>query len=213
VRLRVRNASQGSEDMKGQSGSDDTPATAAGLRPEARLLVLSAGKPGRGDEAGEVGRLVGGVRDWDGLIDTAVRHGVASLLHALFDWSGTISGVPEPARERLKKIYYATVLRNEQIKGQLLDILRAFREAAIDTLLLKGLFVLGSLYEDSGQRPIGDIDLLLRSDDVTGGDKVMRKMGYSLRAGSMPLGFYRRVHFHVVYHRSHSRSQVPVELH
>ena len=185
----------------------------AGLSPEDRLLLLSAGARAGEDETARVDALVSGVRNWDLLVENAVRHGTASLLHALLDRIGASSAVPDGARERLRKIFYATALRNARVEGQLTQILSTFRERSIDAMLLKGLFVLHTLYEESGLRPIGDIDLLVHSSDVARADSALRRLGYSLRAGSMPLGFYRQVHFHVLYHGTEGGSQCPVEVH
>lgn len=62
-----------------------------------------------------------------------------------------------------------------QIHGQVASVFRAFDEARIDWLLLRG--------EERMQKPKGDIDVLIASRDLSKSDEVLTSLGFS-RQGS-----------------------------
>jgi hypothetical protein len=99
----------------------------------------------------------------------------------------------------------------ELITIQLTD---SFRGAGIQSLPLKGPTLGGAIYGETGRRPSGDIDLLVRSEDLPGAVAVAERLGYRdwyefavrgelprlhvtlTREGLPPLELHWRVHWY-----------------
>jgi hypothetical protein len=53
----------------------------------------------------------------------------------------------------------------------------------------------------------------LHRNDIQIADKLLRERGFTLPRGSFPLGYYRAVHFHVIYVRDSGPGSIPIEIH
>jgi hypothetical protein len=138
---------------------------------------------------------------------------VASLLYSHLEDRDLGRKVPDVVLRRLKSIYYANALRAVRAEQQLVYILDRLAVAGIDAILLKGLYLAGTVYHNVALRPTGDIDLLVRRGDVTAVDSILREIGFALPQGSMPLAYYLRAHFHVMYRNASEIDSIPLEIH
>ncbi len=150
---------------------------------------------------------------WDALVEKGLRHGVASLLHSYLSRWDTRHEVPTGISRRLKNIYYANALRAVRAEEQLSDILGCLGDNGVEAILLKGLFLSKSVYQNIALRPIGDIDLLIRRDDIARTDSLLHGIGFMPAPGSFPLRYYREVHFHAMYVRDSGPGSIPLEIH
>jgi hypothetical protein len=191
----------------------DTQGRSDRLSPEDRLLLRCAGIH-EDDLTGEsTAEIIGSSLDWDGLIRKSLRHGVASLLHAYLDGLDTQQRIPARISHRLKSIYYASAMRAVRAEQQVTDILAGLGGLGIDAILLKGLFLAKTLYQNVALRPVGDIDLLIRYRDIRPVDALLRQLGFGLAPGSLPLTYYLKVHFHVTYLNPSKPGSIPLEIH
>ena len=71
----------------------------------------------------------------------------------------------------------AGVVQQVVVTRQLEELLRAFNQAGIDTILLKGTAFWNWLYEP-GERPVSDIDIMVRQGDFDRACKVVQEAGY-----------------------------------
>ena len=76
------------------------------------------------------------------------------------------TGLPEPVREKMKRIYFLSAARNARIYHELLIVLRALNDKDIQVILLKGAHLADSVYGNIALRPMADVDLLARSGDL-----------------------------------------------
>jgi len=60
-----------------------------------------------------------------------------------------------------------------------LKMLVAFQEAHIDSMLIKDSAPCNQVYSDSGLRPMRDIDILVRGDDVPAAETLLIENGVS----------------------------------
>jgi hypothetical protein len=183
------------------------------LAPEDRLLIRCAGISDSGVADEPPCREPAKHLDWDGLLEKSLRHGVASLLHSYLSGQDTRYEVPEDATRRLEHIYYANALRAMQAEEELCDILGCLDGEGVETVLLKGLYLSKSVYDNIASRPTGDIDLLIRRRDIGRADRLLREIGFAPAPGSFPLKYYREVHFHVMYVRAPGMGSIPLEIH
>jgi hypothetical protein len=128
--------------------------------------------------AGEVARTSGMTPDWTEFEWRAARaaaaiHGIAPLLAASLRWQGPADWVTFLAEQRAN-----TKSRHRRIEAlqQLIDS-RA-REAALAIVPLKGAALhTGGVYAP-GERPMADLDLLVRESDLASATRLLEALGY-----------------------------------
>jgi hypothetical protein len=87
--------------------------------------------------------------------------------------------VPSEIIKNLEKIYYSNLARNMLLYDELNKILMAFTKAGIDTVVLKGAFLAEEIYKNIGLRPMSDIDLLIKEEDLQKAKKELIELKYA----------------------------------
>jgi len=119
--------------------------------------------------------------NWNYIIETALQHGIAPLLyHNLSEMADDGNGIPEKVVGYLRKLYNGNVARNILLYNDLSKVLKAFKHAGIDVIVLKGAALAETVYHDIGLRPLSDIDLLVRKKDLGIAKKTLSELGYML---------------------------------
>jgi hypothetical protein len=72
-------------------------------------------------------------------------------------------GVKDPLMERLKGVYRYYLYKNEILMHRVGTLLAAFRDAGIETMVLKGAALIPLYYRESGLRPMLDADVLVHA--------------------------------------------------
>jgi len=127
---------------------------------------------------------------WASLIRLLAPHGILPLLHQRVVQSGT--GIPMWAEEHLRAAYLSSRVHTFRQERELRDLLGAMASAGVEPLLLKGPALGRSLYPDPVFRPSGDIDLLVRKEEVPRAREALCSLGFTLPVdnfGTSP-GFY-----------------------
>ncbi|MCB8972583.1 MAG: nucleotidyltransferase family protein [Ardenticatenaceae bacterium] len=120
--------------------------------------------------------------------------------------------VPEEVNGRLQTINTASRERTKVMLDACVEILAAFKQAGIETILLKGAVLAPLIYQDSLKRPLADLDLLIRPKDVAASREIMlNQLGYR---------YYSRSAEDEVYLRGERKENIwapdnvhPVEVH
>jgi hypothetical protein len=120
--------------------------------------------------------------------------------------------LPEAVNGRLQAIDTASRERTQRMLEACTEILAAFRQSGIETLLLKGAVLAPLIYSDPLQRPLADLDLLIHPEDVAASREIMlNQLGYR---------YYSRSAEDEVYLRGERKSNIwaadnvhPVEVH
>jgi len=74
--------------------------------------------------------------------------------------------------------YYATAARNILLYRELAGVLNALAEAGVPTIVLKGAALASTVYPSIAHRPMGDIDLLVRPQDLERAQRTLEAAGY-----------------------------------
>jgi hypothetical protein len=128
-------------------------------------------------ELGEIRRLAGEVRNWDEVVGASTRLGVAPLLF----WSlcrACPNVVPGPILASLRSLFRESTKRDLVLTTELLRLLALFRQADIEAVPFKGPALAAQLYDPTGLRPSGDLDVLMRRADVPRAIDVALSNGY-----------------------------------
>ena len=75
-------------------------------------------------------------------------------------------GIKDPLMDRLKGVYRYYLYKNEILMHRLGALLKAFDEAGIETMVLKGAALIPLYYRESGLRPMLDGDVLVHAHQV-----------------------------------------------
>ena len=150
--------------------------------------------------------------DWEWLLARAVAamHGVSSLLSSALRWQGA----PEHWTAFLDSQKSHTAARFSRIRQLLSDLDDRARESGIAVVALKGaeLHALG-LYA-SGERPMSDVDLLVRRQDMGRTARLVEQLGFEQTlASERHLEFQPRQHHAPAELGEHSSNDIKIELH
>ena len=87
-------------------------------------------------------------------------------------------GVEDPLMERLKEAYLRNWSRNQLVFRHMAGILRAFHDAGLKTLLLKGAPLVFCYYRDYGARAMADLDVLVPIEQALTGAELLKRNGW-----------------------------------
>ena len=146
------------------------------LKETYRLLALCA--RARGDEAfyKELAERLASFRAWEELPVQAELHGMAPLLWHHCQQGGL--ALPAETERVLKGLYLRQRAFNRAHAQSLVWINGLFEEAGIRALVLKGLALAYRYYPDPALRPVSDLDLLLKSEDMLHARQLLINAGF-----------------------------------
>lgn len=123
-------------------------------------------------------QLLASIKDWQRVLNKIEVNGLAPLFYAHLEHHSL--SLETSASLALK----ALVLRHQSIAQAryqaIREIDKAFYDASISWVALKGLALASSLYDQVGQRPMRDMDILVSKPDLGRAADIMRSLGYSL---------------------------------
>lgn len=108
---------------------------------------------------------------------TALDNPSVRLLPALFRLSGNENAASEKSQQ-LKGVYRFFHFRTSTVLATARQTLERFRDARIDVLAFKGLALALKYHESPMLRPMGDIDVLVRPDDVQRAETLLFGLGW-----------------------------------
>jgi hypothetical protein len=124
--------------------------------------------------------------NWDDIVKSSMRHGISPLLYQNLSKIDDGEYVPAEVMTKLRILYYKIAARNTLHYYELSKILIAFNDVGIDVIVLKGAFLAETVYKNIGLRPMGDIDILVRREDLQMAKKKMSELGYAFLYDNYP---------------------------
>jgi hypothetical protein len=122
--------------------------------------------------------------DQDDLVVTALALGLAPLLHYQLEKWGR--ALPDPkAHAKLAFARRAEAARHSVVRAQLGEVLPRLSSPPI---VLKGAYLAEKIYPAPGLRPMNDIDLLFRPEDLPAVAEALHALGYGSKEKSADLG-------------------------
>ena len=154
-----------------------------------------------------LGDLLTGTVDWDYVLAAGGLHGILPLLQLHLDRRET---VPAPVRQALRERCERVVRSNLYLSSQLDEIAGALDDAGVSSLTLKGPAVAATLYGNLFLREFGDLDILVKSEDVARATRVVESLGFAPWLSVS--GAQEDVLQHVEYSRTFTRSADDLDL-
>jgi hypothetical protein len=115
----------------------------------------------------------------DHLIGVAVREGLAGFLYRGLLKSGTLEALQPQQRATLEAHYYQTARSNLRLIHAVKELLHEVKARQIKLVMIQGVDLLHTVYEDIGVRPMTDADLWVRKEDFPDVAKLLGRLGYS----------------------------------
>lgn len=131
---------------------------------------------------------------WRMVAELAQQHGVTPLLYHHLKRLGLVVGerseIPSARHsansaawlatnaEELKQAFLVNAARNMRLYQELGKLLRRLWEQDIAVIALKGAHLAEAVYDNIGLRIIGDVDLLVRKDDLLRVEQELLALGY-----------------------------------
>jgi hypothetical protein len=147
--------------------------------------------------------------DWDRFLALANRNGVAPVVAARLRAEGVAKPPPHVARA-LMLGYEINALRCNHLARCAAEIADAFASSSVPAIAIKGPALALSAFGDVAMRVFGDLDFMVRSEDLRRAAAVLERLGYSspaYRADVVESGFFPDVSL------DFSRQDSVVDLH
>ncbi|MBN1537855.1 MAG: nucleotidyltransferase family protein, partial [Anaerolineales bacterium] len=148
--------------------------------------------------------------DWELFARMAKAEGVAPLMH--FAFSRSSYALPEAIRLKLQMAYYETAAFNQMILTEMGRVVQALNEADIPVIVLKGAVLATTIYPDPALRPMSDLDLLVKTEDLERAKELILSLGYYEPIPEMAKGFNRMIGHEYKLHKL-AQPKISVELH
>jgi hypothetical protein len=151
--------------------------TTAQAYPEVQVLLRCAQTCYNPTSAAQLPRLLCPDFNWAWLIRLALRHRVLPLVYRGMQ---TIDAdlVPPPVWAELQHHFHANAQRNLLLGGTLLRLLRSLARHNIHALPYKGPVLAVAAYGNLALRQFGDLDILVRQQDVERAKDLLLAQGY-----------------------------------
>ena len=182
------------------------------LSNENRLLLYCAQTSIPEDTLNKVKDIMSFSLNWEEILESALSQGIAPLLYNSLKKIRSSQFVPEKIMDKLKKAHYGNVARNMYHYEELKRILEAFHEKGVKVIVLKGAALDKIVYGDIGLRTFGDLDLLVKEENLAYAKKIMSDLEYVFTSGKMSEEWRKKKHFHLMPYIQPDKNIV-VEIH
>ncbi len=118
--------------------------------------------------------------NWDAIVIVASEHLVLPAVYCRLQQRSLLSYLPEDLVLYLEELTQLNRERNRTLLKEAEQISEVFKSHNINHVFIKGIALLaGNYYKDHGERMIGDIDILVASDDLDKAFDLLVIEGYS----------------------------------
>src|SRR6266498_1649470 len=129
------------------------------------------------DKSPDLAQVTG--QQWGELVDTARKLGLAPLLYSRLQLFGI--RIPPTVDKLLRANLLNNTARNINLLYEHQKLVEALGAQNIPVISLKGAYLSACIYQNIGERVIGDIDLLVPSDDLSRAAQVIELSDYRSR--------------------------------
>lgn len=136
--------------------------------------------------------------EYAGLLRLAVQSGVAPFLYRNLQ---AASGLRPEFIEGLRNAYLCTFRDNVLHSREMLRIVGLLRDNGIEAIPLKGSLASDLVFGEPGLYPTGDIDILIRPQDLDRARKALAADGYSSLDREQEDDLLS-AHYHIIFHNS-----------
>lgn len=145
--------------------------------PEIELIIACARTQLTPETQAAIKDNIGKINDWQKVISLAAFHRVTALLYINLKKT-CLDSVPHEIINQLKKIYKDNAVWNFSTSITLLKIIDLFKKKNIQAIPFKGPVIAEKAYGDLNLRSFGDLDILVKKNDVIAAQDLLIQYGY-----------------------------------
>ena len=117
--------------------------------------------------------------DWDAIVIIGSKHLMLPALYCNLKTKDLLQLIPEELQIYLEEITAINRGRNEILLKEAHEISNIFKKENIEHVFIKGIaLIAGNTFEDIAERMIGDIDILVASDQLQTAFEILNQSGY-----------------------------------
>jgi len=147
---------------------------------ENRLLLHCLQASISGNRGDNITDIISLPLNWEEVLASASRHDVAPLLYRSITNIVKDHDIPQEVMVRLRIAYRDNLARNMYLYAELRRILEVLHNNDVQVIFLKGAALAKTVYGDIGLRPMSDVDILVRRENLSNAVELLFQMGYSL---------------------------------
>ena len=182
--------------------------------PEIELLLCCARVNIPSATQNQIRQLLQSGINWPLFIELASIHGLLPLAHRHLS-ALAASTIPKDILIQLWIHHERTLHRNQSMAKELLFILRTLEADTIPAIAFKGPALAVEAYDDLALREFGDLDILLRPQDVLRACSLLERHGYTTEYNLTPEAkrAFLRSKVHNCISMTHPDRKIKIELH
>lgn len=181
------------------------------LKPEEKFILLAADIKPEKSILDRLDELIPTISDWEGFTKMAIDRAAAPLIVDKLPKLSKAGLFPDGVLRRLKQASLRTLTRNMLLTEHFRQVIRAFNEAEIPVIALKGSMLSEWLYGNINLRQFSDLDLLVPQEKGLAALEILRKMGYV--SSDLSLTDFITENTSIVHYKPMIKNGVSVEIH
>jgi len=117
--------------------------------------------------------------DWGIFLEKVRENGVSAVVYSrLNEIKEDCPNIPSKVFAELEEDYYLNATKNTLIFKELGKALEAFKKSGLEVIVLKGAALAEEVYGNIALRPMSDVDLLVKEEDMAHADEQLKTLGY-----------------------------------
>ena len=116
--------------------------------------------------------------DWEEFWMVSRIHSVTELLYSRIMALNIEQYFPDNVLERFREFLYPRASANSWLLQTGKEVTQRLLESGIETLALKGFFLQQAVYADDEIRPMNDVDLLVRREQIPAAIEILNEIGF-----------------------------------
>ncbi len=173
---------------------------------EDRLLLYCCGtKKGNPPELRDI--------NWNIFLEKARNEGISPLVFSRLPELAKHYNIPEYVAEELKKDYYLSATRNVLLFEELKKVLGLFNQSKLQIIVMKGAALAETVYGNLALRPMSDVDLLVKKENLHQIDELLKTLGYSPADRSVDDVDFTSTYLTTLDYRSSAKNSLSFHVH
>jgi len=149
-------------------------------------------------------------KDWSKILIKANQHSILPLLYHHLTQNKKGINPPTNVLVRIEQYYLRNSLRNTKIYYELTKIINKANDNNIPIIVLKGAALAGSLYPSIALRPMKDLDLFVKIEDIPKIHALLIQLDWINSHSDMTIEYQMQMMDHSL---SYVKSGLPLDLH
>jgi hypothetical protein len=148
--------------------------------------------------------------DWKNIIRVSLRHNVIPQVYENLKTEIQKVAIPEWVLQELRELYHQHALLAVQQFDEISRILHEFSNTSLQVIVLKGAHLAEIIYDHHSFRPMTDLDLFVKKENLEDAEVHLLSLGYN---SSRPYDLQKELENHHHLPPFVKENALPVEIH